>query len=188
MVRLFQETSYGLVLDSASRAVKSDTLVDDSLLQRLQKLLAPLSDQATKTHADSGHHIELVDPSLYPLVYSRTLAVTQGDTGSCTEALQLSGLGMPAPTHPDRSSKMSRGSPYRLLRWSSNFQWLPSEVAFDSEGPEVTITSYINNIHPRQHRDLYIIVERIISLSIQPCPTLEAPHASAYSNVRSDGL
>lgn len=46
--------------------------------------------------------------------------------------------------------------------YSKKYQWLPCEVAFKNED-KVEITSYINNLHPRQHRRLYTALEDIIA-------------------------
>lgn len=48
--------------------------------------------------------------------------------------------------------------------WSS-FQWLPSNVSF-SENRSPRITSYINNLHPQMHRDLYNVLEQLVGFSI----------------------
>ena len=49
--------------------------------------------------------------------------------------------------------------------FSVRFQWLPSEVRFQAEGC-VKITSYINNLHPVEHEDLYEVVESFITKAI----------------------
>lgn len=58
--------------------------------------------------------------------------------------------------------------PYPEL-WSTKFQWLPCDVEFiGPSGDEVRIVSYINNLPAAKHRDLYHIIEKVISKSIQP--------------------
>ncbi|PPR02045.1 hypothetical protein CVT24_011205 [Panaeolus cyanescens] len=47
--------------------------------------------------------------------------------------------------------------------YSMKFQWLPCEV--DISGVEARITSYINNLHPRE-KGLYKLVEKVIDASI----------------------
>jgi hypothetical protein len=51
--------------------------------------------------------------------------------------------------------------------YSNRFQWLPCEIKFLSEDPlDVGITSYINNLNPKNHQDLYGHLERLITCSI----------------------
>ncbi|KFY47191.1 hypothetical protein V495_02065 [Pseudogymnoascus sp. VKM F-4514 (FW-929)] len=56
-----------------------------------------------------------------------------------------------------------------MFRWSSRFQWLPCQVEFTGdEGTDVAITSYINNLSPTHHKPLYGVIEKLISLAIEP--------------------
>lgn len=50
--------------------------------------------------------------------------------------------------------------------YSSDFQWLPCEVDISGEDGQARITSYINNLHPQTHKNLYGIIENIITASI----------------------
>lgn len=59
----------------------------------------------------------------------------------------------------------------RAFMFSRRYQWLPAEVCFRPAGTRadgVTLTSYINNLHPRQSFSLYRSIETIIAASIQP--------------------
>jgi hypothetical protein len=49
--------------------------------------------------------------------------------------------------------------------WSDTYQWLPANVAFEQDG-SVKFTSYINNIHPIKHRDIYDTIERLVENSL----------------------
>ncbi|PWY95979.1 hypothetical protein BO94DRAFT_600986, partial [Aspergillus sclerotioniger CBS 115572] len=51
--------------------------------------------------------------------------------------------------------------------WTNKFQWLPCEVQFTGRETEVRITSYINNLHPKNRR-AYTAIEKLISTSIEP--------------------
>lgn len=65
------------------------------------------------------------------------------------------------------SFRIAGGRPY-----SRQFQWLPSEVEFlpaeaaDRGEVKCTISSYINNLHPHRHSDLYDVVAKIIDRTI----------------------
>lgn len=55
-----------------------------------------------------------------------------------------------------------------FYRWSNRFQWLPCEVDFtgeESSSTDVRITSYINNLRPRNQR-AYAAIEKHKSLSL----------------------
>lgn len=51
-------------------------------------------------------------------------------------------------------------------RYSSRFQWLPTEVNFTGTAPDVKITSYINNLHPSHHISLYSTISKIMGKAI----------------------
>ncbi|KXN91116.1 Putative L-type lectin-domain containing receptor kinase I.4 [Leucoagaricus sp. SymC.cos] len=44
--------------------------------------------------------------------------------------------------------------------YSQNFQWFPCDV--DIFGDSSKIVSYINNLHPKEHSELYAVVEKVI--------------------------
>jgi Protein of unknown function (DUF4246) len=44
----------------------------------------------------------------------------------------------------------------------STFRWLPSEVKIDGEG-SASIESYINNLQPNRHKELYVVLGKILS-------------------------
>jgi hypothetical protein len=109
--------------------------------------VAPLEnvpDSEKDWHPGSdGLVLDLVHPSLYPIVYGRTVSK---DPGSATAAVLV------APTFADSDSKFA----------SEKFQWLPSDFFVDRDG-KVTLTSpHINNVHPDQHKDLYSVIPEIL--------------------------
>lgn len=50
--------------------------------------------------------------------------------------------------------------------WSEDYQWLPAEFEVSPSTEDVTVKSYINNLHPRYHSDLYSIISQIVSKAI----------------------
>ncbi|KAF8626051.1 hypothetical protein AX15_005105 [Amanita polypyramis BW_CC] len=48
--------------------------------------------------------------------------------------------------------------------FSGKFQWLPCDV--DVSGNQPKIVSYVNNLHPQRHKDLYSVIEKIIDCAI----------------------
>ena len=99
----------------------------------------------------------------------------QVDINKCLESY---GKGRKAPTQSfdiDAISEARRLAGTQpnftgLDRWSTNFQWLPCEVEFVGglASTDVRITSYINNLHPVNHRSLYNTIEKLISLAVTP--------------------
>jgi hypothetical protein len=49
--------------------------------------------------------------------------------------------------------------------WSENYQWLPANLAFQEDGT-IRFTSYINNLHPNKHPEIYRLVEKLIDVAI----------------------
>ena len=87
----------------------------------------------------------LVHPSLYPIVFGRTMGKV---TGSNTATI------LKAPTL--QNSK----------HVSKRFQWLPSDFAVDGDGKVTLASPYINNIHPSRHKELYSVIPEILQLAL----------------------
>lgn len=109
--------------------------------------VAPLEevpDSDKDWHPGSGGLVlDLVHPSLYPIVYDRTIGKSSGSTTATVLAV---------PDFEIGESKFS----------SENFQWLPSDFFVDHDG-KVTLTSpYINNVHPTKHKELYSVIPEIL--------------------------
>ncbi|RHZ45580.1 DUF4246 domain-containing protein [Aspergillus thermomutatus] len=165
-----------LLLNTSSAVCVAEDVTLASSFQRLIARLAPGQTSRAKPSPESPDYLHLVDPFLYPLVYGQTWLLVSGGhvpvTISCQEA--------PVPAHPvDQMRRRLRinprtGHPNWSRRsgavescWSNHFQRLPCEVKFSSDGTkDVCITSYINNLHPQHHRDLYALLEKLIAQAI----------------------
>ena len=117
-----------------------------------------------------GKVLDLVHPSLFPLLYGRSRILSSGivELQDCTDFI---GKGEVIST-PDDSEILfdkSKGT-YGYWGgtdpkfWSKAFQWLPCDVVF--AGNDIKITSYINNLHPVLYADLYSVIEKFIANSI----------------------
>ncbi|KAJ0118767.1 hypothetical protein J7T55_013021 [Diaporthe amygdali] len=171
----FEKTGRVQVLDAASRISKSDRRVPRSLIQDLRDAVSPLLN---RPNAEKDWHpgsddkvLNLVHPSLFPLVYGKTKVLMKGgkvpldfaDAGAFDGAET-------APPIPVSRQRFRPGLGMNVQRdtWSQKFQWLPCEVEFTEDaGTDVQISSYINNLHPSHHA-AYTAIEKIISLSIAP--------------------
>ena len=107
--------------------------------------LEAVPDSEKDWHPGSnGLVFNLVHPSLYTIVYGRTI----GKGPDSETASMLS----PPELEDDVSPKFV----------SQRFQWIPSDFSVGGDG-KVTLTSpYINNIHPTRHKDLYSIIPEIL--------------------------
>ncbi|KAF8518114.1 hypothetical protein BU17DRAFT_66554 [Hysterangium stoloniferum] len=151
--------------------VKSDTAIPAELKEELISAVAPLedvSDQQKDWHPNSDEKVlDIVHPSLFPLVYGRTRILPYSAT-NLDNCIELCGDGEVVSTPSDHEAianswKHSRhvtSKPYSL-----KFQWLPCDVDISKEDGS-TIISYINNIHPQKHRNLYGVIEKFISHTI----------------------
>jgi hypothetical protein len=167
--KIWQSTGHLLVFDSSSAVCQTD--VSGLSLEDLQRQVARLGSQA-------DHQSPLVDPSLYPLVYARSPVLTRGGQATMHDPWCLTGeVDKELLAHPFDNMKYRRRTPTSLGRrpgyggpescYSNRFQWLPCEVEFSSEQSlDVRITSYVNNLNPKSHRNLYGHLEYLITSSI----------------------
>lgn len=133
--------------------------------------VAPLEnvpDDEKDYHPGSDEKVlDLVHPSLWPLIYGRTRILSDKRI-NVKNCLNHGGLGdvIPRP-HPDElrhtNKRYYRHSQHPSL--SPNFQWLPCDVSLDEEG-RAKIDSYINNLHPLQHTKLYSTIEKFIAKAL----------------------
>lgn len=174
-MRSLEKKGYITTLETGSRVVKSDTLVDENLRSELMQAVQPLLEKEEKDfHPGSNEQVlNLVHPSLFPFVYGRTRFVQGAQVGVQTafEATESTHVA-PADQKLVERSQHGQGlqsSKDNAGRWSNRFQWLPSDIKFrGEEGTDVEIASYINNLHPVQHKPLYGVIEKLISLAIEP--------------------
>ncbi|KAL0069529.1 hypothetical protein AAF712_003187 [Marasmius tenuissimus] len=166
------QTGRSIVLDSEAAIVKSDTAIPPFLADELKAAVKPLEDvpeHLKDWHPGSNKKVlDLVHPSLYPLMYGKSRIMT---SGRCTLTDCLSRCGevviVPTPIQEHLGQVTSRGTTRDNASnyWSGSYQWLPCEVAFRGED-QVEITSHINNLHPRRHMALYGALEKIIARTI----------------------
>ena len=121
----FQET--GAITAYDGDIVKSDVAIPSFLKDALRTAASPLED-VPEVHRDwhPGSNetvLDLVHPSLFPVVYGRTriLSTTSVGLGDCVKRC---GAGEILSVPPDK--EMSPG-------YSRKFQWLPCEVKFDGD-------------------------------------------------------
>lgn len=130
--------------------------------------------------------LDLVHPSIYPLVYGQSEILEEGTCG-VDDCVSWIGKGkvlkLPSTDLEEASS----------TDFSTTFQWLPSEFEVPKDSERVITRSYINNIHPRHHPELYQVIPKFIAKAVPlwdrvlSCVEFEEipPRVSDWSN--SDG-
>ncbi|KAH0360885.1 hypothetical protein KCU65_g9114, partial [Aureobasidium melanogenum] len=156
--KTLEETGIVAPIDVDAQVVYSDTVVPEDLRQDLNQAVASLENVPAK---DKDWHprtrervLDLVHPSFFPLVYGRSKVLKEGVVGleDCTS---YCGQGE-VIERPERSTSS---------HYSEQFQWLPCDVYFKDED-DVKIVSYINNLHPQEHPELYRVIEKIIAKAV----------------------
>ncbi|KAH6581674.1 hypothetical protein BASA60_002261, partial [Batrachochytrium salamandrivorans] len=123
--------------------------------------------------------LDLIHPSLFCLVYGLTCIPSlslrkQAFSGISWESLQHNQSVAGIPTF-DCSSKFS----------SRRFQWLPSEFYVDKDG-HVSINSYINNLNPVWHPDLYKTIASVFECFVPMLENLAGTMRSNSEYIRID--
>ncbi|KAJ5938599.1 hypothetical protein N7466_001733 [Penicillium verhagenii] len=165
---IYQETGIVQVFDIG--VVKSDTAISQQVQQALKSAVHSLQDipkDSKDYHPGSDQKVvDLVHPSLFPVVYGRTRVLPDRviDLDTCLDSIGK-GEAIPVPSEEDLKISLPReysGSPVAL---SQRFQWLPCDVEL-TENNGARVLSYINNLHPITHRKLYQVIEEVITQTI----------------------
>ncbi|KAF4435937.1 hypothetical protein F53441_13365 [Fusarium austroafricanum] len=158
---IYEQTGLIPVMDYCIATLKSDKLLTDELVTELKAAVAPLENvpEDQKDWHPGSHHqvLDLVHPSLWPLVYGKTRILPNERVG-VEDALDRCGSGVIIP----------EALPLELKQggyFSTRFQWLPSEVSITPDG-KAKIDSYVNNLHPTEHAALYPILNRLIEKAL----------------------
>lgn len=163
-------------------------------LQAAAVRLEDVSESERDWHPGTdGQVLDLVHPSLFPVVFGLTRVVADREL-SIEEGLARSGNGVILPKfnkelgHHEPAQHDSGGSensdhsspedPWEngSKQYSRDYQWMPCEVKFrpteeaedgeEKESFRCEITSYINNLHPDDHKELYSIIEQVLTRTI----------------------
>lgn len=140
--------------------VKSDDAISEALKNSLKQAVSPLEESPIKDwHPGSDDKVlDLVHPSMYPLVYARS-RILQDEVIGLDDCISRIGHGEVLRAN-QREMHIDNQNLY-----SSRFQWLPCDVEVSSDSG-CKIVSYINNLHPQKHADLYGIIEQVIDRTI----------------------
>ena len=132
--KLFKQTGFVTAYDGD--VVKSDSTVSNELRLALRSATAPL-EHAPPTcrdwHPGSDEMVlDLVDPSLFPVVYGVTRVLKDPIVGldNCIELCGEGATHKPKDLMPKPSGRLTE-------RFSRRFQWLPCQVKFAGNDGEV---------------------------------------------------
>lgn len=156
--------------------VKSDVAIPEELRQALIDAVHPLeeilNEQKDYHPGTDNKVVDLVHPSLFPVIYGQT-RILPDQLISLEAFADHIGEGKVLPVRPKEESVTWQSDyEYRVWRpphrpYSLKFQWLPCDVHFESsDEDECRIVSYINNLHPERHRALYQVIEKILTRTI----------------------
>ncbi|KAG8938305.1 hypothetical protein FRC04_009083 [Tulasnella sp. 424] len=145
---LMRDEKTGIQPSCHVRVWESDELVSQDLNSRLKLAAAVLEnvpDGEKDWHPWSNNQVlDLVDPSLFCAVYGRTQFWGTSKGTRCLELLDS----------PDED----------LDEWAYSgwFSWIPTDFQLGDDGAPATALGYINNIHPRHHKDLITVIECLV--------------------------
>ncbi|OMJ22468.1 hypothetical protein AYI70_g2857 [Smittium culicis] len=152
------------------RTYISDSIIPSYLQEDLINQVSKLENVPEKEldwHPGSNKQVlDLVHPSLFPVVFGETRAIN--DNVEPDEVLDWkSVMGTGSIDNVKSKSKVELSDhryyndvPLELRYYSFKYQWLPTEMEIDSNG-KAKILSYINNLHPDIHKELYTTLEKV---------------------------
>jgi len=136
--KMFQET--GIITAYDGDVVKSDVAISSSLKGILRIAVAPLEDIPEvyrDWHPNSNKMVlDLVHPSLFPVVYGRTriLSTTIVGLADCVKRCgEGETLSVPSCEETELGGNIRRYDSVMQDPYSSKFQWLPCKVEFDGD-------------------------------------------------------
>ncbi|KAL5039157.1 hypothetical protein RTP6_7808 [Batrachochytrium dendrobatidis] len=119
------------------------------------RLMTNVSDIEHGSNHNTGQMVHnLIDASMYSVVYGQTMIVPLSIRLKYTTMVPCDIL---LSTRLVSDTPIIDSSPKFI---SCKFQWLPSEFRVEQDG-SVTINSYINNLNPIWHRDMYKCIAKI---------------------------
>ncbi|KAF9891939.1 hypothetical protein FE257_002902 [Aspergillus nanangensis] len=176
---VLHDKNHVLVFDTG--VVKSDSAVTPEEQRALQEAIAPLdqvSEDQKDYHPGSDRKVvDLVHPSLFPVVYGRTRILPDQRIG-LDDCMSYIGQGeiLKVPSEAEAHSNLEEhtngfirdpGDRGVLRPYSRSFQWLPCDVEFTGDDNGCRIVSYINNLHPVHHRPLYAAIESVLNHAVR---------------------
>ncbi|OMJ27760.1 hypothetical protein AYI69_g2794 [Smittium culicis] len=153
------------------RTYVSDSIIPTNLQEDLINHVSKLENVPEKEldwHPGSKKQVlDLVHPSLFPVVFGETRVITDNiEPGEVLNWKSVMGTG--SIDNVKFKPKIESSGEFRYYNdfslddsyYSFKYQWLPTEIEIFSNG-KAKILSYINNLHPDIHKELYTTLEKI---------------------------
>lgn len=148
----------GIQQSCYTRIYESDTLIPPELCDRLKaavKVLEDIPDDEKDWHPRSdGQVLDLVHPSLYPIVYGRTLRYPEGTKPGERKVDDFQPIIAPDPS--------ITSTPGEDWSFSKKFSWLSTDFKIPEDGSSAKAAAYINNLHP-SNTELYSVIESLVA-------------------------
>ncbi|KAL5381627.1 hypothetical protein DPSP01_007075 [Paraphaeosphaeria sporulosa] len=169
--KYFKETGIVVTLDATASVAKSDILIPSALHQELReafgKLIIDQSDSPDWHPKSNDMVLDLVHPSMYPLIYGYSRVIKEEVVGIEGAISRWSGKGevIPKDKTKDENRLSGIGGDIPPEYWNDTYQWLPVNVTFQNDG-KVKFASYINNLHPQRYAGMYHTIEKLIQTAL----------------------
>ncbi|PIG89703.1 hypothetical protein AARAC_003406 [Aspergillus arachidicola] len=163
-VTRFKETGQILVLNSGSAVCKSDTIIPSSVGLKIQQFVSSLSDELGDRNdwePSSNEQIwNIIDPSLFPLIYGQTRVLVNGGYVPLEQTLETYGHGEVAPRHDQQREILEEFPDSDITREACC-------SLTDSSGFPVRWNS-VGQRDRQTHRSFYKTLEEVVSQVIEP--------------------
>ena len=110
--------------------LKSDNSVDQLLKDELCIAASALREDLAGWNVQNGIPGDLVDPSLFPLVFEKTKVLRSGPI-ALYECISRCGEGQEVFKPPKVACQSDSNKYPNSQAWSKHFQWLPFDVRFE---------------------------------------------------------
>ncbi|RDW27954.1 hypothetical protein B0I72DRAFT_142902 [Yarrowia lipolytica] len=147
--------------------MQGDGLVSEDTKTKLKTVVKELLEDEGEPdwHPGSNEQVlDLVHPSLFPIVYEKTRVLQSDQPDLKFELGTTEGLFpsldkcIKAPVYDCKTDANKNDiADYAI---SKKYQWIPTPFKIDENG-NVSVQSYINNLHPIWHKDLYPLIGQI---------------------------
>jgi hypothetical protein len=177
---IIEELKFKALIQEATGAValyngdvtKSDVNVREDLKEELKKVVKILEYPDPKLHfynpSSKDKERDYLSMALFPLVYGKT-RILPDRLISLDDAIDNIGQGEPIPmpketgiTREDIAWRVLARADIQVRPYSRNFQILPSDWRLGPDN-QWHIATYINNLHPVKHRNIYQVIEQVFN-------------------------
>lgn len=144
--------------------------VHEGLVHEIRKLVQGPEEMQIVLPGTNDRQRDLIPVALFPVIYGKTRALPDRLIG-LEDAITSIGNGevVPCPegaeiTREETVWRVAARADIKIKPYNKIFKFLPCDLSL-IDG-EWRIVSYINNLHPVEHRELYRLIEKLIDCTI----------------------